>query len=172
MKRRKVQHQFFRATTNLAEQTTNLRKQTRRRTRSTQHAQKRARRGHARGGRGSWPGMRWGAAKNPKKEEEEGNAAGNQKQLVRNHVGGSHGWGNENAPTSAPRTLGIPRGVAGRLTKQLTTLPEEGNALRAGTTEQELHRVVMRGNRMLHNTVGVGNVMVGVTGTAAAPTSG
>ena len=73
---------------------------------------------------------------------------------------------------SAPRTLGIPRGAAGSLTKQATTLPAEGNAPRTGTAAQELNRVLMGGNRMQKNTVRRGNVMGGATGTAAAPTEG
>ena len=66
---------------------------------------------------------------------------------------------------------GDSRGAAGRLTKQATTLPEEGNAPRAGTTAQELHRVMMGGNRMLQNSVRGGNGMGGATETTAAPTA-
>ena len=82
--------------------------------------------------------------------------AGNLKQLARNSVGGGHGWGKENVPTSAPRMLGIPRGPAGRLKKQANKFPAEGNAPRAGTTAQELHRVLMGGHPMLQNSVGGG----------------
>ena len=48
----------------------------------------------------------------------------------------------------------------------------EGNAPRAETTAQELDRVMMGRNLMLHNTVGGGNGMGGGTGTTAAPTAG
>ena len=51
-------------------------------------------------------------------------------------------------------------------------MPAEGNAPRAGTTAQELHRVLMGGNRMLHNTVGGVNGIEGATGTTEAPTAG
>ena len=83
---------------------------------------------------------------------------------------GGNGWGNNSAPPLAPCTLGIPRGAARRLTKQTNTFTAEVNAPRAGTTAQDLHRVLMGGNRMLHNTVRGGNVMGGATGTAVAPT--
>ena len=63
---------------------------------------------------------------------EEENAAGNFKQLARNPVGGSHGWVNENALMSPPSMMGILRGAAGRFTKQVTTLPVEGNTPSAG----------------------------------------
>ena len=98
--------------------------------------------------------------------------AGNRKQPERNPVGGGHGWGNENAPTSSPRTLGVTGGAAGILTKQATTLTEEDNATKAGKTAQDLHMVMMGGNRMLNNTVRVGNSIVGATRTAKAPISG
>ena len=65
-------------------------------------------------------------ANEPKEDEEEENAAGNRKQPARTPVGGSHSWGNENVPTSAPSTLGITGGAAGRFTTQATTLPAEG----------------------------------------------
>ena len=113
-----------------------------------------------------------GTANDPDEDEEEENAAGNSKQPERNHVGGSHGWGNESVPTSASSMLGIPGGSARRLTKQATMLPAEGNANMKGTVAQELHRVLMGRNMMLHNTVGVGKVMGGGTGTTVAPTSG
>ena len=70
-------------------------------------------------------------------DEEEENAAGNHKQPASNPVGGGHGWGNESAPTSSPRTLGITRGADGRLTKQATALPAGVNAPRAGTTSHK-----------------------------------
>ena len=75
-----------------------------------------------------------GTAKNPGEDEEEDNAAGNCKQPGRNPIGVSHGWGKKNMPTPAPQTLGILGGADGRLTKQATTLPTEGNEPRAGTT--------------------------------------
>ena len=90
----------------------------------------------------------------------------------RNPVGVSHGWGNENAPTSTPSTLGIPGGATRRFTKQATTLLREGNAPIAGTKSQALNMVLMRGNPMLKNTIGGGNGIVGRTGTTAAPTAG
>ena len=108
----------------------------------------------------------------PKEDKEEEYAAGNLKQLERNPVRGSHGWGNENALTSAPRKLGIPGGAAGRFTKQATTFPAEGNTPSSGTKEHALHRVMMGGNLMLQNKIGGGNGMGGGTGTTAAPTSG
>ena len=121
---------------------------------------------------GNLDGYVTGTANDTKEDEEEENAAGNSKQPTRNPVGGSQGWGNENAPTSAPSTLGIPRGYAGRQIKQATTLPEEGNAPMAGKTSQELHRVLMGGNLMLHNTDGGGNGMGGGKGKMSEPTSG
>ena len=54
-----------------------------------------------------------GIAKDPGEDEEEENAAGNRKQPERNPFRGSHGWGNGNAPMSAPITLGIHGGTAG-----------------------------------------------------------
>ena len=92
--------------------------------------------------------------------------------LERNPVGVSHGWGNENAPTSTPSTLGIPGGATRRFTKQATTLPTEGNTPISGTKSQALNMVLMRGSPMLHNTVGGGNGIVGGTGTTAAPAAG
>ena len=94
-----------------------------------------------------------------KEEDDEENEASNFKKPVRNPVRGSHGWGNENTPTSTPSTQGIPRGAAGRFTKQATTLPAEGNTPSAGTKSQALNRVMMIENPMLHNTVGGGNGM-------------
>ena len=73
---------------------------------------------------------------------------------------------------SAPHTLEIPGGASGRLTKQATPLLAEGNAPRLGTTAQELPRVMIEGNQMLHNTFGGANGMGGATGTAAEPTAG
>ena len=72
----------------------------------------------------------------------------------------------------APYTLGIPRGTSGRLTQQATSLPEEVNSPRSGTTAKDLHRALMGGNHTLHSTVMGGNVMGGATGTAAAPAAG
>ena len=113
-----------------------------------------------------------GVANKPKEDEEEENAAENRKQPARNPVGGSHGWGNENAPTSAPSTLGIPGGAAGRFTKQVTMFPAEGNTPSVGAKAQALHRVMMEGNLMLYNTVGGGNRMGGVTGTTSSSIAG
>ena len=55
-------------------------------------------------------------ANDPKEDEEEDYAAGNYKQTERNPVRGIQGWGNDNAPTLAPSTLGIPGGATGRFT--------------------------------------------------------
>ena len=96
-------------------------------------------------------------ANDPKEEEEEEYAAGNIKQLESNPVGGSHGWGNENALTLSPSTLGIYGGAEGRFTKQATTLPTEGNTTSSGKKPQELHRVLIGGNPMLQNTARGGN---------------
>ena len=87
--------------------------------------------------------------KNPKEDEEKENPAVNHKQPARKPVRGSHGWGKDNAPMSPPSTLGITRGAEGRLTKQATTLPAEGNKPSAGTKAQTLHRALMGGNLML-----------------------
>ena len=75
-------------------------------------------------------------------------------------------------PTSSPSTLGIPRGAAGIFIKQATTLPSEGNTPIAGTKSQALHRVLMGGIQMLHNTVGGGNGMGGGIGITEAPATG
>ena len=83
---------------------------------------------------GNLAGYATGTANDPEEDEEEENAAENRKQTARNPVGGSHGWGKENAPISAPSMMGVPGGEAGRLTKQATALPEEINAPRSGTT--------------------------------------
>ena len=64
-------------------------------------------------------------ANRPEEEEEEEYAAGNGKQTARNPVGGNQDWENESEPMSAPSTLGIHGGGAGRFTKQATTSPEE-----------------------------------------------
>ena len=73
---------------------------------------------------------------NPEEDEGEENTAGNRRRTTRDPVGGSNGREHENFPTSVPRTLGIQRGVAGRLTKQPNKLSEEINAPRSGTTAQ------------------------------------
>ena len=91
-------------------------------------------------------------ANEPEEDEEEEYVAGNYKQPERNPVRRSHGWGNENTPTSAPSTMGIPGGATGRFTKQATTLPTEGNTPSAGTKSQALNRLLMGGNPMLQNT--------------------
>ena len=80
--------------------------------------------------------------------------------------------GNENTTTSAPSTLGIPGGAAGRFTNEATTLSGEGNTSSTGKKSQALYRVLMGGNPMLQNTVGGGNGMGGGTRTTAAPTAG
>ena len=121
---------------------------------------------------GNLAGYATGIANKPKEDEEGENASGNRKNLERNPVRGSHGWGNENAPTSAPSMLGIHGGAAGRFTKKATTLPAEVNTPSAGTKEQALHRVLMGGNPILQNTVGGGNGMGRRTGTTEAPTAG
>ena len=61
---------------------------------------------------GNLDGYATGMANKTDEYEEEENAAGNCKQLARNPVGVSRGWGNENALTLAPCTLGIPGGAA------------------------------------------------------------
>ena len=121
---------------------------------------------------GNLSGNATGAANEPREEEKEDNVEGNHNHPVRDPVGGSHSWGNRNAPNSTPHTLGIPGGVSGRITKQATTFPAEGNAPRAGEKAQELHKVMMGGNRMLHNTVGGGNEMRGATAITASATVG
>ena len=57
---------------------------------------------------GNLAGYVTGVANDPKEEEDEENAAGNCKQLARDPVWGSHGCGNENAPTSDPSLWGFP----------------------------------------------------------------
>ena len=57
-------------------------------------------------------------------------------------------------PTSAPSTLGIPGGVAGRFTKQVNTFPAEFNTPNAGTKSQAVHRIMIGGNLMLYNIYG------------------
>ena len=124
-----------------------------------------------------------GTANKREENKAEGNAAGNCTQPARNPVyratvevktifRGVNGWGNDSAPTSAPRTLGISGGVVGRLTQQATTLQAGGNAPRAGTIVQDLHRALMGGNRTLHSTGMGGNIMGGATGTAEALAAG
>ena len=81
---------------------------------------------------GNLAGYATGLLKEPKEEEEEEYAARNRKQPARNPIGGNQGWENENEPTSAPSTLGIHGGAAGRFTKQATTLLEEGNKQNSG----------------------------------------
>ena len=92
-----------------------------------------------------------GTANDPGEDEEEGNAVGNCKQPERNPVWVSHSWTNKNVPTSSSITLGITGVASVRLTKEATKIPAEVNATRAGTTAQELHRVLMGGNLMPHN---------------------
>ena len=121
---------------------------------------------------GNLAGYATGIANEPEEDEEEEKAAGDRKQLARNPVGRSHVWGNENAPTSAPSTLGIHGGAVGRFTKQSTTLPVEGNTPSAGKKSQALHRVLIIGNPIIQRKVGGGNGMGGGTRTMAAPTAG
>ena len=72
--------------------------------------------------------------------------------------------------------LGIPRGVAVRPTERATTFPAGGDAPKAGTTAQDLHKAMMGGNRTLQSTVMEGNEFGGATGTrtgkVAAPEAG
>ena len=121
---------------------------------------------------GNLAGYATGLVNEPEEEEEKENAAGNHKHPARNPVGGSQGWENENAPTSAPSTLGINGRAAEIFIKQATTLPAEGNTPSAGTKAQALHRVLMGGNPILQDTVGGSNGMGRGTGTMAAPTAG
>ena len=51
-------------------------------------------------------------------------------------------------------------------------MPAEVNTTSAGTKAQALHRVMMGGNHILQNTIGVGNRMVGGTETTSVPTAG
>ena len=81
---------------------------------------------------------------------------------------GGNGWGNESVPPSVPHTLGIPRGASMMITQQATTLPAGGNSPMAGTTAQNIHRLLIGGNPTLNNTVVGGNRMRVATGTAAA----
>ena len=83
--------------------------------------------------------------------------------------GGVNGRGNDIAPPSAPHTLGIPCGSGLIMTQQVTMFPVEVHAPTAGTTAQNLHRALMGGTPMIHNTGVGGNVMGGAIGTAAAP---
>ena len=121
---------------------------------------------------GNLAGYATGIENYPEGGEEEENTSGNRKQQARKPVRGSHIWGNENAPTSGPSTLGIHGGVAGIFTKQATTLPAEGKTPSAGKKTQALHRVMMGGNPILKNAVRGGNGMGGGIGTTAAPTAG
>ena len=117
-------------------------------------------------------GYATGLSNEPEEEEEEEYAAGICEQPSRNTVGGNQGWENENKPTLAPSTLGIHGGMAGRFTKQATTLPEEEYTQNTGTKSRELHRVLLGENPILHNTIGGGKERRGGTGTMAALTEG
>ena len=104
----------------------------------------------------------------------EGNYTGVEKNHVEQATGevktifrGGNIWGNESVLALAPRTLGIPEGAIVRHTQQVTTFPAGGNALRAGTTYQDLHRALVGENIMLHTTVRGDNGMVEATGTVA-----
>ena len=92
----------------------------------------------------------------------EEDAARKRFQLERNCVeeatgevnaifGGSSVLGNDSAPPLAPHRLGIPGGAGVMMTQQDTAFPAEGNAPTAGTA-QNLHRMLMGGTPMLHNT--------------------
>ena len=122
--------------------------------------------------RGNLAGYAMGPSNKPEEEEEEEYAVEIRKQPARNSVGVNQGWENENELTTAPSTLGIHRGRAGRFTKQVTTLPEEVNKHNAGTKSRALHRVMMEENPILQNTIGGGNEWGGGTGTMAALTAG
>ena len=76
---------------------------------------------------GNLVGYATGLGNEPEEEEEKKFAAGNLKQPARNPVGGNQGLENENEPTLDQSTLEIHGGAAGRFTKQVTTLLEEGN---------------------------------------------
>ena len=93
--------------------------------------------------RANLAGYATGLSKEPEEEEEEEYAAGICKQLARNPVGGNQGWENENEPTLDPSMLGIHGGRAGIFTKQVTTLPEEGNKQNSGTKARALYKVLM-----------------------------
>ena len=121
---------------------------------------------------GNLAGYATGLLNEPKEEEEEEYAARNRKQPARNPIGGNQGWENENEPTSAPSTLGIHGGAAGRFTKQATTLLEEGKKQNSGTKARALHRLMMGENTILQNKIGEGNEWGGGTGTMAALTAG
>ena len=117
-------------------------------------------------------GYKTGRANDPEEEEEEENSEGNHKQPATNPIGGSRGWENGNEPMSAPRTLGIHGGRAGRFTKQATTLLEEGNKQNSGIKARALHRVLMGENPILQNKIGGGNESRGGTGTMVSLTAG
>ena len=106
-----------------------------------------------------------------KEEKEEENTAGNCKQTERKPVRGNQGWENENAPTLAPRTLGIHGGAAERFTKKATTFPAEENTPLARTKARSLHRLMIEGKPILKNTIGGVNVMGRETERMEAPTA-
>ena len=62
---------------------------------------------------GNLDGYATGLANETEEEEEEEYAAGNCKQLARNHVGGNQDWENENEPTLTPIRIGIHEGREG-----------------------------------------------------------
>ena len=82
--------------------------------------------------------------------------------------GVGNGWVNDSAPLSDPHTLRIPGGAAVTITQQETTFLADGHALMERTA-QNLHRALMGGTPMLHNTGVGGNVMGGTTGPVAVP---
>ena len=135
-KRQRALQRFSRATKNSTERTTNLRKHKWNRTRSTLHVQKRARKGHSLRGRRTCSGIRRGRRTIPTRTKKRRMRQVTTSSRRRTLSGGGHGWGNENAPASAPCTLGIPGGAAGSLTKHATKSPAEGNEPRIGTTAQ------------------------------------
>ena len=65
-------------------------------------------------------------------------------------------------------SLKVPGGAGVRMTQQDTAFPAEGHALATGTA-QNLHRALMGGNPMLHNTGVVGNGIGETTSPVAAP---
>ena len=62
--------------------------------------------------------------------------------------------------------------MAGRFTKQATTLPEEVSKQNEGAKARALHRLPMGQNPILQNKTGGGNELGGGTGTMAALTKG
>ena len=88
------------------------------------------------GKRGNLAGYVTEISNKQEEEEEEEYAAVIHKQPARNPVGGNQVWDKENDPTLTPSTLGIHGGRAGLFTKQVTTLPEEGNKQNEGKKQE------------------------------------